>query len=233
MKVNYCASLLLPLLLATAVFAQVPSDSPTPAESPTASPAPAETPAPSASPAPAATASPSVSPTPASPATPAPAKPALPGGKRDLGVNVTGPASWTEDAAKSEDMTLAYRFSPGPGNGTVQVKVEGQAATSLRGIWTYLRYSVVVEKGASILKDSPVKIAGLKGRELQYETYTNGVEERHLEIDLISRGYLITMLYDCPKASFYTQLPAVKQALFTMKVSADVGKADATTEETP
>jgi hypothetical protein len=70
---------------------------------------------------------------------------------------------------------------------------EDEAARSLRGVWTSLRYSVVVEKGGAILRDVPVNFGGTTGRELLYRIRdSNGKAEVFLDAVVIKNHHELT-----------------------------------------
>ena len=151
-----------------------------------------------------------------------PAEPpgATPGGelvKTSLGIAITPPPAWVDAAGDSADPTLAFRLHPASG-GTLLVRVSPENARSLKGLWAGLRYSVVVDQGASILKDEPAKLGSAQGRQLLYETYSELGSNRHLEVNLLTGRRLIVMLFEAPAPLFEANLSQARAAMGSLRI---------------
>ena len=141
----------------------------------------------------------------------------------ELGVAIIAAPAW-KDVGAAGDATIAYQLRSPSQDADFIVRVGASSARSLRGVWTSLRYAVIIELGGSIVKDDPLKLAGAPARQLIYDTYSSRGVERHLEIDLLAAKKHIIISYDAPKAVFNNHLGEVQKMVATLRLVAEGGK---------
>lgn len=132
----------------------------------------------------------------------------------EAGVAITPPVGWTGQAKNDQNSDILYVFKSPSEDGTLTISGTQETRRSIRGVWTGLRYSVVIDQGASILQDQPLKFGSMTGRQLLYQTYLSGKTQKTLHCVVGSQKHLFTAIYQ--GSSFEAQLPAVKTCFMSL-----------------
>ncbi|GMU52106.1 MAG: hypothetical protein AMXMBFR33_12520 [Candidatus Xenobia bacterium] len=130
---------------------------------------------------------------------------AEPVSNEELGLTLTPPADWVVETSGLEADQAFQLWSPDKSSAAA-VFVEPVQGRTQRGIWTGLRYAVVVRLGGCILEDKPFTIAGVAGRRLVFEaTNEDGAVERHVRVVAVRDGQELIVHCRCLSAGYAGQ----------------------------
>jgi hypothetical protein len=133
----------------------------------------------------------------------------------EAGVAITPPNGWTGQAKNDQNSDILFVFNSPSADGTLTISGTQETRRSIRGVWTGLRYSVVIDQGATILQDLPLKFGSMVGRQLVYQTYLSGKAQKTFHSCVGSKKHLFTAVYQ--GGSFEAQLPAVKGSVMSLR----------------
>ena len=136
---------------------------------------------------------------------------------RGLAVALTPVPGWASVSAKPGDDNLELATDRLGTPAHLNVWEEDEPDRSLRGVWTSLRYNVVIEKGGAILRDVPLNFGGTQGRELLYRIRENGKAEIYLDAVVIKDRIEFTAHCSLADKNFTSYASEVEKMLETAR----------------
>ncbi len=131
------------------------------------------------------------------------------------GVELPVPAGW-QRSADTDDPDVICLLTQG--DAELIIYLEDSGGRSLAGLWTALRYAVVVDWGGTLLGDRGCKLAGVPARELEFAATPEGESPRRYLRALAVRGdHKLTVQASAPAGAFGPVRAALQALVGTLR----------------